>query len=491
MLKKGLRTLLYSGCILLIAGWTAGALAGVPMRGLQPGGVSDGGRAVDKTPESVVFPPEYLPDLEFDSEWSTDDGSGADPDRPPGAIVGRVFSGHNMEDCEPLPGTSIWLFRKGLEGLHFVRATHSGPLGYYAFAHVRPGRFLLVASAPEHLPTAVGVRVHPGQQKVRNLLLHPAGPPEFGVVVGHVFGVMPNGHQGPLPGAVVRLFNEDGIVAEAVTGEHGFYEMGDIPPGEYGISAEAEDFQPQEAPIMIEPGQVVERNFLLQPADPPDPGTIVGHVFGMIPDDEIPLAGALVRLMRPGQVICEAVTNEDGFYIMEEVPPGEYLIVAHAEGFYPFGMPIAVVPGEVIERNFFLHPVSEPEPGAIAGRVFAVEPNGTDWPLPGALVSLFRGGGLVREVATDEEGFYYMDDVPPGHYWIMAGAEGFEPAGGVIWVPSGEVIERDFHLMPLPVPHGACCLEDVCAMLPGEVCEEEGGEYMGDATPCFPNPCTE
>ena len=100
---------------------------------------------------------------------------------------------------------------------------------------------------------------------------------------------------------------------------------------------------------------------------------------------------------------------------------------------------------------------------------------------------------LVREVITNEEGHYVMDDVAPGGYWIMAHAEGFEPTGGPIEVPPGEVVEHDFFLVsaPPPPPPGACCFDSECVMLPEEICAAEGGDYMGDGTMCFPNPCVE
>lgn len=43
-----------------------------------------------------------------------------------------------------------------------------------------------------------------------------------------------------------------------------------------------------------------------------------------------------------------------------------------------------------------------------------------------------------------------------------------------------------------PVPVGACCLADQCQcqLLDQRTCEAAGGAYLGDGTPCDPDPCS-
>ncbi len=38
-------------------------------------------------------------------------------------------------------------------------------------------------------------------------------------------------------------------------------------------------------------------------------------------------------------------------------------------------------------------------------------------------------------------------------------------------------------------PVGACCIGGVCYTLPNAFCVAAGGTYMGDGTPCSPDPC--
>ena len=231
MSRLGLRILVVVSCVSLVFGWAGYALASAPI--ITPAGQES---AVAPDPARPDIRPAPLPpDAEAEFTDPTDEQCPPGADCGPGAIIGRVRSGFDPHNAEPLPGATIWLFRKLPHRVQFVAGTHTGPEGGYAFRPVRPGRYLLVASAPDHFPDVAGVRVSPGQEKVRRFLLHPVGSPDFGVIVGHVFDVGSAGHGEPLPGAVVRLFREDGVVREVVTNQYGFYLMEEILPGEYGI----------------------------------------------------------------------------------------------------------------------------------------------------------------------------------------------------------------------------------------------------------------
>ncbi|MFH1144558.1 MAG: hypothetical protein V1774_08460 [Candidatus Eisenbacteria bacterium] len=77
---------------------------------------------------------------------------------------------------------------------------------------------------------------------------------------------------------------------------------------------------------------------------------------------------------------------------------------------------------------------------------------------------------------TDRAGF--LDSSTPQEYDEVAdfGSMGFGQPG---YNPSGTPSE----------PEGACCLWGLCDVLSLEDCEDQGGEYRGDFTVCFPDPC--
>lgn len=76
------------------------------------------------------------------------------------------------------------------------------------------------------------------------------------------------------------------------------------------------------------------------------------------------------------------------------------------------------------------------------------------------------------------EGGFADTSIPPEfdeiyEYGILGfGEEGYNPCRG-----------------PDPDVEGACCVDDLCYLVSREECESLGGDYQGDNTECFPNPC--
>ena len=197
----------------------------------------------------------------------------------------------------------------------------------------------------------------------------------------------------------------------------------------------------------------------LSHAPGPIPGAVAGRVMGETEDGTlIPLARAVVRLTPPDDpgVVAEAFTNDDGFYHIHAVPPGDYAASAFARGFHPvLGEPIHVPPGETVERDFVLHPAQD-ERGAIVGQVRG----GLSWDeserLPCARVLLFirppdpDHPGPVRVERTDCDGVYRFLDLAPGDYHLVAEAEGFLSQSADVFLPPDEhVLEQHFLLHPL------------------------------------------
>lgn len=181
-----------------------------------------------------------------------------------------------------------------------------------------------------------------------------------------------------------------------------------------------------------------------------EPGWIVGHVFGVVEGREVPLHGALVVLRRGDRVIREVHTNEEGGYVMREVAPGEYGMVARAEGFLPQGARVEVISEHETRQNFLLRP-GDHRAGAIVGRV--MEPSdGGPRPLAGALVTLHAGLHVIRQAVTNDDGRFEMPEVPPGVFALMAQAEHHHPGVRRVAVPPGEVVRAGFLLRPIREP---------------------------------------
>lgn len=362
---------------------------------------------------------------------------------PPGAIHGHV-AGHTPDGPIPLGDALIKLIRNG----EVVREARTNDAGDYHMADVRPGEYGMKAFKEGWQPDESRVTVRPGETATQNFLLQPANPPQPGRIVGVVMGASNGGHI-PLGNAKVKLTRDGQVVRTAHTNDQGHYEMDEVPPGPYMLVALAEGYQPGNAPAHVHPGEVVEVNFLLHPGDPPPPGAIVGVVRGQGPNGEIPIGGAVVKLIKNGQVLREVETGNTGHYEMADVPPGEYGMVAVAQGWQPADAVVQVPPGQTVEKNFLLQPAGPPDPGTIVGTVRGQTPDG-QVPLGDAVVKLVKNGQVLREAQTNPDGHYEMADVPPGEYGMIAMAPGWQPADGVVQVPPGQTVEKNFLLEPAP-----------------------------------------
>ncbi len=153
-----------------------------------------------------------------------------------------------------------------------------------------------------------------------------------------------------------------------------------------------------------------------------------------------------------GAVVCcgsaSATTNRDGFYLLADLEPRKYKVIAEAPGYVPLAYPesVPVVEGRVTPNiNFYLRRNALPPPGAVQGKVLA-HPSGQL--IPGAIVK--AQGPVVREVVQGTECFKF-EGLPPGKYWVSAVARGFKPGcfPESVLVKSGQTTyEVCFHLIP-------------------------------------------
>lgn len=356
-------------------------------------------------------------------------------------IEGRVVTENPQGDLVPVPEAHVQIASPDGN----IRATMAGGDGSFFFLGAEPGEYELRAANPGFEPFEMPLEVPPNTyQHVQVLLVRQ--PAEFGVIVGHVAAA----HEGelrPLPGAELRLIREGEVVREAVTNDDGHYEMPEVEPGEYQLVATHPEFEPAEAPVFVEPGQVVERNFVLHPL-PPQPGSFAGLVLGITDNGQhIPLGGALVRLFRENHVVAHAETNDDGHFFIEDVPPGEFIAVAVAPGWHPADMPVEIIPGELTEVVFHLEqgPPPPPEAGIFVGAVLGITPDG-EVPLPRALVRIMGPDGLMFHTRTNQEGHFRIEHIPAGVYHAVAAAWGWIPAETEIEIIAGEPTEYIFHL---------------------------------------------
>ena len=317
-----------------------------------------------------------------------------------------------------------------------VGFTYSGDYGYYSLP-LPAGKYFLYAEKEGydgewfHEGTPEQVTVLEGQiTRNINFTLTPTGPSFLNAICGLVMTEDNN-----LPHhAYVHLYidpNSDPIDFR-VTNQQGFYKFDSLEAGVYYVSAEAppefgkkwwdDADSPESADSITVSGNEIRKgiNFYLPRVDT----TLRGAVAGLVRDalTEEPIKGAFVRLLVSDTM--GAYTNYYGYYLIRDVPVGEYRALATANGYLPEDSDtFEVIAGEVTKNiNFLLMPDTSNIPGSISGRV--VEEDKCP-PIPGAFVTVFKGNQAVRLAKTDSSGEYQVKHLMPGEYEVVARAKGF------------------------------------------------------------------
>ncbi|MCX7837665.1 MAG: carboxypeptidase-like regulatory domain-containing protein, partial [candidate division WOR-3 bacterium] len=129
------------------------------------------------------------------------------------------------------------------------------------------------------------------------------------------------------------------------------------------VTCHAQNYYPKHYPNPVEvvAGQTVtDINFALKPytSPPQERGSISGRVTDSITGN--PIANARVNACGPS---CgQAITNENGEYIIENLPTGDYIVIARAFNYYPKRYPqlVHVENGQNTPNiNFLLIPRSQ------------------------------------------------------------------------------------------------------------------------------------
>jgi len=241
-------------------------------------------------------------------------------------------------------------------------------------------------------------------------------------------------------GAPDFSFNDRRILRQTRTNEAGEYLI-EIRPGTYIVAAAARGFNSEffdnasnrssATPVEVQPeAHTTDIDFDLLPRS-----TLSGRVTDETSGD--PIAGAVVEAFKEHANIdasetaagFRARTNDDGQYVIENLPAGRFIVVSHAEGFLPEfyqeasnkrDATIVEITGNtsVTDIDFTLV-----RGGRIAGLVATAEDS---TPIPKALVRVFDpdSGRHIRGY-SNERGEYEIGGLPTGSYLVQVIAEGF------------------------------------------------------------------
>ncbi|MFC4376460.1 MFS transporter [Nocardia halotolerans] len=250
----------------------------------------------------------------------------ADKLRP--VATGRVIAGLlRRDDARPVPSATLTLIDQ--HG-HQVARGNGDAHGAYVIAAPQPGNYVLIAAAAGHQPEAVSVSIGDRAQHV-DLTLTGAG---------ELTGTVRSARRGdPLWGATVTLTDPEGeVVGAAITGEDGTYVCRDVVSGTYTLVAVADHMRPTAVALTVPETGSLHHDIDLEPM-----AILVGsaRVDGDRPVGDI----EITVLDAGGDPAATTRTDEQGRYLVADLPEGEYTVVAR--GYPPVASQVAVTRGEI------------------------------------------------------------------------------------------------------------------------------------------------
>ncbi len=342
----------------------------------------------------------------------------------PGTISGTVT---NETNAAPIPGATILV----LSNFTLIGTALTDANGNYSINDLAPGNYIVIASAPNFDNSAVGATVTTSNTTIVNFAL--AVSP--GMISGNVSTAGPT----PIPGATIEVRNEFVIIATAITDPSGNYNIPDLEPDTYTVTVIASDFQSQTTNATVVSNQTTIVDFTLTD----NPGAISGTVTDAITTDPIP--DATVAVFQGSVLIDFALTDVNGTYTISNLAPGNYTVLAIAQGFESAFSTETVMAGATTVANFAL----DSTPGTIAGEV---TDECTGGPVPGAFILVTDGSSVVGFSLTDANGNYSIDTIAAGSYTVTARKNHYVFGSSPATVMSSQTTFVNFSLLPIPLP---------------------------------------
>jgi len=361
---------------------------------------------------------------------------------PLAVISGTVV---DQETGEPIFGARVIAFPEAYFARPYIAFTDSN--GVYEIKNVRPGTYLIKATAEGYLPEFY--EEAPDRQSATPVVVE-AGDVITGIDFtltkgGAISGVVLSElTTEPIPRAVVTAICLDYSFQKwAFSDSTGHYRITGLPAGNYIVMANARGYAPEyydnvptpdlATPVEVTPpDEVTDINFTLMPIVSPT-GGIAGTVTSEFTDMPIPGAWVIAIPLRPGRLHLTR-TGPNGNYLLLGLKTGAYYVLAWAPGFmaefydnahnWQDADPVRVEAPNITQGIDFSLTPRRIGPYTIRGRVVS---RGDGRPLEEALVFAqeHRSGEMAGFATTDNRGRFEISGVPPGQYRVFAMKVGF------------------------------------------------------------------
>jgi 5-hydroxyisourate hydrolase-like protein (transthyretin family) len=313
-----------------------------------------------------------------------------------------------------------------------VATVTSDQNGAFRLGNIQTGALNVRAAATGYGSSTVGVIVTALNLSTVRLSLSPL----TGILSGKVTDVDGN----PISNTSIKVIDsKDAVVTTVLTDGDGTYQIQELNPVRYTVTANAEGFGSIIATGAVVADQTSALNFILVL----NTGSVTGNVFNSV--GGTPLTGAVVELKRIspfGPVFGAAVSDSDGNYSLGLITVGTYTLTVTKENYGSESASILVETDVTNVQNFEL----VPNPSSVSG---VVASGGTL--LTDTVVTLIDSRGVtVAEIQTDADGRFFLQNFTPGVYALIVNNPDYQSGTLGFAVIPGQTATVNFELIPLP-----------------------------------------
>jgi len=335
-------------------------------------------------------------------------------------------------------------------GIADATITAKGPLqksnttdidGYYTISNLLLGDYTVTATASGYASESRTAIVYSGVTTPVNFDLHMLS------IIGKVYDAI-------TPNIGIAQANVTADSYSILANSTGYYQLVDMPAGDYTVTAAAPGYASQSKPATVSLGTPDVVEFAMEQVSP---GTIEGTITDA--STGLPIDYASVITYAPAIEMSDQ-TDQNGHYIIEEVPAWpSWNVEAYAPGYVSQLKIVAVDSGVTVTIDFVLEPF-----GVVDG---VVTGSSTGLPIAEAVV---RAGEYLN--TTDTSGYYLLSDILEGTYTVTAAALGYASESKErVKVWAGDTTTVNFQLESVPP-----------GTIIGNVTDAKTGESIAGAT---------
>ena len=307
-----------------------------------------------------------------------------------------------------------------------ISSSYTNVSGHYLISGIPSATYIVQASADGFHTSIQGATITAPSQTTLNFNLSK--------IQGTLKGNVQNSQGNNLSGVTITILQNNIVIDTHLTDYYGNYVFSGLLPGPYVVQASNPSYQSQLLGGVVYDGVETTVDFILQS----NPADLSGVVLDALSN---PSSGATVEVNYNNIILFSTLTANDGSYLIESIPPEDYVLHVHKNGYNSAIVSKTLLSGSNTQNFSITLSNTASLGGVVYDNVFNT--------LPGATVELNQNNIALFTTVSGNNGSYNFPSVPSGNYIIHCHKPLFQSsATGVSLVPAMNIF--DIRLNPYP-----------------------------------------